>query len=447
MTDAAANSIPASLLEFERQVRGCKSSRELLFVAVNEAVRLLRYDQAVIWQRNRIGQISIPCVSGLTDVDANAPYSHWLQGLFAHLRAEHALRVSTHSVEELPPELAAEAEEWSPQHLLHCPLVGPEGALDAGLLFSRADPFSEQEQGIAEWAANAVGFALWAWRKKNLQMRNLLLRLRSKKFLAIAALVLLGLGLVPVRMNALAPAEITPLRPIPITSPADGVVQQVMVEPNQAVKSGDVLVALDDTTTRNRLAVAAKSLEITRADLRRATNKAFSDEASRGELQVLDARVKEKVAEVGYLSELLQRLKLTAPQDGIAIFADAEAWTGKPVQTGEKIMILANPAEVVLTVYVPPDDAIQLAFGGDVQLFLNISPLSSIDASIVQTSYEAMPTAEGTLAYVVRAELKNVLVPPRIGLKGTAKVYADNVPLAYYLLRKPAAFLRRSLGI
>ena len=436
-----------SLLEFERQIRGCKSARELRFVAVNEAVRLLHYDQAVLWQRDRIGHVNIANVSGLTDVDSNAPYSHWLQGLFRHLQGEHAEKVAILSVDDLPQELAADAEEWSPKHLLHCPLTGPEGALYAGLLFSRADPFSEQEQAIAEWAAGAVGFAMWAWRKSDLQFGNFMRGARSRKVVVAVVAVLLILGMVPVRMNALAPGEITPLRPIPITSPSDGVVRQVMIEPNQAVKSGDVLVELDDTTTRNRLAVAAKSLEITRADLQRATNKAFSDEASRGELQLLDARVKERSAEVAYLSELLQRLQLTAPQDGIAIFADAEAWTGKPVQTGEKIMILANPAEVALTIYVPPDDAIQLESGGDVQLFLNIAPLVSIDASIVQTSYEAVPTAEGALAYMVRAELKNVAVPPRIGLKGTAKVYAEHVPLGYYLLRKPVVFLRRSLGI
>ena len=36
---------------------------------------LLHYDQAVLWQRDRIGHIKIANVSGLTDVDANAPYT------------------------------------------------------------------------------------------------------------------------------------------------------------------------------------------------------------------------------------------------------------------------------------------------------------------------------------------------------------------------------------
>jgi hypothetical protein len=47
----------------------------------------------------------------------------------------------------------------------------------------------------------------------------------------------------------------------------------------------------------------------------------------------------------------------------------------------------------------------------------------------------------------VRASLRPGQGLPRIGLRGTAKIYAGRVSLAYYLLRKPLAFMRRSLGI
>jgi hypothetical protein len=36
---------------------------------------------------------------------------------------------------------------------------------------------------------------------------------------------------------------------------------------------------------------------------------------------------------------------------------------------------------------------------------------------------------------------------PRIGLKGTAKLYAGYVPLGYYVMRKPFAWLRRAAGL
>ena len=49
------------------------------------------------------------------------------------------------------------------------------------------------------------------------------------------------IALIPVRLSALAPAEITPLRPIPITSPMDGVVSEIVVKPNQIVKADELL--------------------------------------------------------------------------------------------------------------------------------------------------------------------------------------------------------------
>jgi hypothetical protein len=48
---------------------------------------------------------------------------------------------------------------------------------------------------------------------------------------------------------------------------------------------------------------------------------------------------------------------------------------------------------------------------------------------------------------VERARLRDGQGLPRIGLRGTAKIYAGRVTLGYYLLRKPLAFVRRSLGV
>jgi len=250
-----------------------------------------------------------------------------------------------------------------------------------------------------------------------------------------------------VRLSALAPAEITPLRPIPVTSPLDGVVKEIVVKPNQIVKADEVLAILDDTPLRNRLELAAKALDIARADLQRVQFKSFTDDASRLELQVLNARVQEKSAEVGYLTELLAKSKLLAPQGGVAVFSSQDDWRGRPVQVGERVMMIADPSLIDVTVYLPPDDAVELEPGGKVELLLHVNPLSPLDAEIERASYEATPGPDGALAYLVRARLLPGQGLPRIGLRGTAKVYAGRVSLGYYLLRKPLAFVRRSLGV
>jgi hypothetical protein len=117
------------------------------------------------------------------------------------------------------------------------------------------------------------------------------------------------------------------------------------------------------------------------------------------------------------------------------------------VQPGERIMTVADPSLVGVTIYLPPEDAVHLDIGGEVSVFLNINPLSPVKAKITQTSYEATVLPDNTLAYVVKAELEPGAGFPRIGHRGTAKVYGDPVSLGYYLFRKPILFLRKSLGV
>jgi len=443
--DKAPQAILA-LLEFERRIRSCSSNREIAFRAVNESSGALRFDQAVIWRLDAFGRPIMVAASGLVDLAGDSPYRQWLGSMVRAavpdpFNAPRALMLT-----DLPDELATEGEEWASAHMLLCPLAGANAEQLGGIAFMRAEPFSESETAAAEWIAQATSFGMWAWRRDRLQLRRWLGSRSVKIAVASVAVAFLLLALVPVNISALAPAEITPMRPVLVTSPLDGVVREVLVKPNQLVKAGEAVAMLDDTAIRNRLAVSEKAYDIARADLQRATYKSFADESSRMELQVLDARVKEKAAEVSYLSELLGKLRVLAPQGGIAIFADSEDWRGKPVQIGERIMTIADPSLIDVTVYLAPEDAVELETGSEVTLFLHVDPLSSLKAKITRSSYEALPGPDGVLAYIVRAELLPGHGFPRVGSRGTAKVQGGRVTLAFFLFRKPLAFLRRSLG-
>ncbi len=438
--------IAAELLEFQRKLQACKSLRELAFVAANEGFGVLRFDQCVFWQYDLRSKVSVEAVSGLAEVSPEAPYVQWLVRAAAHFIEAPGQPLVACSLNDLPESLSEDGAEWSPDQLMHCALQSPEGAVIGGLLFARDEPFGEVERAVAQWMGAATGFALWAWRRDYRPVRRWLQQTSTKRIVAAVLIIAALMAFVPVRLSALAQAEITPVRPYPITAPVEGVVDSIKVQPNQIVTADEPLVVLNDTTTRNKLAVSVKALDIAKADLQRAINKSFSDEASKGELNVLDARVREKVAEVAFLSETLDRYSISAPQGGLAIFADAEEWRGRPVQPGERIMVIADPSLVEVTVYVPPEDAIQLELGSEVSVFLNIDPLFPLQARIVQTSYETITMPDNSLAYVVKAQLAPGPLP-RIGLRGTAKVYAEQVSLGYYLMRKPILFLRKSLGM
>ncbi len=445
-TENKSTNIAAELLEYQRKLQACKSLRELAFVAVNEGFSVLRFDQAVIWQYDLRSQVSIEAVSGLAEVAPEAPYVQWLARAAVHFSESPGQPVVVSALADLPDALAEDGAEWAPDQLIHCALLNPEGAVLGGLLFARDEPFEEIDRAVAQWMSAATGFTLWAWRRDYRPVQRWLRRTSTKRLLLGAALAAAMLSFVPVRLSALAQAEITPVRPYPITAPVEGVVDSIKVQPNQIVSADEPLVVLNDTTTRNKLAVAVKALDIAKADLQRAINKSFTDDQSKGELNLLDARVREKVAEVAFLSEMLDRYSISAPQGGLAIFADAEEWRGRPVQPGERIMVVADPSMVEVTVYVPPEDAVQLELGSEVSMFLNVDPLSPLKAKIVQTSYETITMPDNSLAYVVKAQLAPGALP-RIGLRGTAKVYAEEVSLGYYLLRKPILFMRKSLGL
>jgi multidrug resistance efflux pump len=450
VTDQQTNSGSAAvnLLEFQRKLQRCASLRELVFVAANESFHVLRFDQAVVWQYDFRSAVSIAAVSGLAEVSTESPYALWFDRIVRHFTAgsnSEPLIVAT--LESLPQSISEEGAEWVHEHLLHCSLISPQGKRLGGMFFSRDDPFSETDQAVAQWMASSVAFAYWGWEESRKPLRRWLKHRSTKLIAAGFAIGLAVLGFVPIRLNAIAPAEIVPRKPFQITAPVDGVIEAIKVQPNETVKADQVLAVLDDTSTRNRLAVSEKALEIAKADYQRAVNKAFGDEASRSEINVLEGKIKEKAAEVVYLSELLKLLRITAPQGGIAIFNDTEEWRGRPVQPGERIMTLADPSLVAVSINVSPDDAVQLEVGGDVTIILSIDPLSPLKAKITQTSYEATLMPDNTLAYKVHAEFLPGSAVPRIGLKGSAKVYAEEVSLGYYLFRKPIVFLRKSLGI
>lgn len=436
-----------ALLELERRLQSSSSNREVAFRAVNDSSQVLRFDQAVLWRRDLFERPMVVVASGLADITVDSPFQQWLAHLVQSITPDPFEQVQSLSVTALPEAVVEEGEEWCPEHLLHCPLVGPNGRLLGGLLFFRQEAFSEAERAVAEWISRSTGYALWAWRSDRHSLRHWLRRAATRRMLAYALLAAALVAFIPVRLSVLAPAEVTPVRPIPVTSPLEGVVQEIVVKPNQIVKADEVVAALDDTSLRNRLEVAGKALDIARADLQRATFKSFSDDSARLELAVLNARVQEKLAEVTFVTELLSKTQLTAPQGGVAIFTSQEDWRGRPVQVGERVMLIADPSLVDTTIYLPPDDAIELEQGAPVTLLLHVDPLTPLDATIERASYDAVPAPDGTLAYVVHAQFTRANPLPRIGMRGTAKIYGPRVALGYYLLRKPLAFIRRTVGI
>lgn len=450
---AAANPL-LQLLELSRRARQAGSTAELAFMAVNDSRALCAYRQAALW----FADGGIEALSGVVEPEANAPYAQWLGRVCRFLREHYDAPAAVEAV-QFPAELAAEWGEWLPPHGLWLPFEGPsERGGAGGLLLAAELPWSETAVALLRewvaawhhaWAARMQAPA-WSWSRMRQAARTALAdqsgvpfwKQRRVRMLAAVGAVLLF----PVRLSVLAPGELVPANPAVIRAPVDGVVGQFHVQPNESVKAGQPLFTFDEAAIGARREVAAQALATAQAEYRQYAQQAVADAKAKAQLSTLLGKIEEKRTEADYFKDQLERSRVTAPQDGIALFDDPSEWIGKPVQTGERIMRIAAPGDVEVEAWLPIGDAIPLPDNAAVSLYLAASPLSAVDAQVRYVAHDAMPRPDGTYAYRVRARL-DAAAGQRVGLKGTAKLKGGWVPLIYWMLRRPLATIRQTLGV
>lgn len=440
-------SLAALVAAVESRARAATTVAELVFSMANDAYGLLGFRQALVFEGEG-ASARLSAVSGLARPTEDSPYLVWLRRTWPWLQTRAAQKpgwvaMPTES-EGAPPGLLEGWREWWPAGVFALPLARRSGEGLGWVVFLLDQPPAEaQVRALAQLGQSwSYCWEMLAGRaRKPLAGRWLGRTQRRLLWLALLALLC-----IPVRQTALAPAEVIALDAETVAAPLEGVVKTIHVRPNQPVKAGQPLFSLDDTTLRNRLEVAQKSVAVADAELQAATQKAFDSFQSKGELALLGGRANEKRAELAAVRAQLARIDVAAPQDGVAVFGDPDDWLGRPVATGERIMLLANPAKPGVLVHLPVADAIALEPGARVKLFLTVLPLSPMDAKVSETSYQAVLSPEGVASYRLRAVFDGAQEHARIGLRGTAKIYGERVLLGYYLLRRPLATLREWMG-
>ena len=430
-----AERVFALFLGLEQQARKVGNTEQLAFAMVNDGQALFGFRHAALLIAGKV-----QALTGISVVEAHAPFVAFVERATATLLKQERLDEG-HNVDptHLDEQARADMNDLSAAHAYWLPLKNRSGETFGGLWLARDLPFNEAEQSLLRQLADTYAHA-WLALQPHKPWR---MRWPRKKLLAVAAALSLLL-LIPVRQSVLAPAEVVPLGGRVVAAPLDGVITEFLVKPNQSVAAGDLLVRFDATSLKAQSDVAERALGVAEAELKANSQRAFADAESSARLDLLAARVEQKRAERDYARQLLARSEVRAERAGIAVFADAERLTGKPVQTGERLMQIADPSQAELRIELPVGDAIALEPGAEVALFLDSDPLNRHEAQLERSAYEAQTTAAGQLAY--RLDARFVDTPPRVGLRGTAKLFGDRAPLAYYLLRRPLAAARQSLG-
>ncbi|MEN9774141.1 MAG: hypothetical protein RL322_1211 [Pseudomonadota bacterium] len=441
----------ASLLDLTRLARGAQSEAELGFILVNDSMRIFPYRMAVLWRQDR----GISALSGLVQPESNAPYAHWVQAVCRHLEREQPRDKSARVVTslDLPEALAQPWGEWWPAHALWLPL--PPGRAEtpntAAVLFIREDPWQETEKlMLQEWleawwharVALARQSGRWGTRDPARIRSRRLSWLRPGWLIALSLIIL---AFVPVRLSVLAPGELVPRQPFVLRAPLDGVIDQFQVEPNQTVDTGQALFGFDQALLQSRLNVARQSLATASAEYRQIAQQSLTDPRVRPQLAMLGGRIEERQADLAFLEEQIRRSRVVAPQPGIVLFDDPNQWIGKPVVIGERILSIAQPDDVEIEIWLGIGDAIDLSPAAPVKLFLSAQPLEPLEARLRYMAHESVMRPDGSYAYRLRATITSP-AGHRVGLKGTARIDGEPVPLIYWVMRRPIASIRAWIG-
>lgn len=271
---------------------------------------------------------------------------------------------------------------------------------------------------------------------------------QKKYWITLGAAFLIFSSLFPVPLRVVAPCEVVPEDPFIITAPLEGIVEKIVVLPGQKVDKEDVLFEYDKKVPLQQLEVAKKSVEVLQSELDRAATLGLKDPAHRGQYAILLRKLEKENLNLELAQYQANQLTVTSPVRGVAQVERPDLWRGKPVQIGEQVLQINDPTKSKVRIWIPESDNIQLTKNKEIKVFLNIHPTESIPAKIEWISGESSVSKEQVISFVAEASwAEESPEDVKLGLKGSAFLYGENVSLFYFLIRKPWRFVRNFVGL
>ena len=436
----------ARLISLEKKTREAKSKDELNFIVVNETREIIDYTTSFLLLKSATDKFHINAISDIASIDRTAPLVTFVESVINHQTKKDLKEIESIDLEQFSKKIKKQKPKNIPQYLLCIPIFSPQRGLQGYLLLARNKNFNENENELVQHLSRTYGHAYNTF-LTNFSIKNFLKKnfTGKKRWITISVIILIFLF--PVRMTSTAPVEVVAKNPFLITSPFDGVVKKIIANNNDLTKPGDLLVLLEDIDLLNEFNLAKQSLQVAEKELLRTRQSSFTDNEQKSRLAELVAQVDLKRVELKSAERKLKNSKIYSEKKGVVIVDRKSDWQGKPVAVGEKILTIADPNNIEFLIWLPVKDSIVINQDANTNIFLDINPMSSYKGNIIRSTYEPELSPEEVLSYKLISSFKGNRDTPRIGLRGTAKVYGNRTILFYYLFRKPITFIRQLIGI
>lgn len=438
----------ATLQQLTLEAGLSESRAQLGFRILNRTIAYCQYDRAALWLPAGRGW-KLLGVSGGVDVNQQAPLvAEWTRALRATGDLQAPMIIEPDARPALPPEWHALGRRTNGFSLAWLPIV-VSGRPVAALWLERwnGSRFTRHDLTRLEPLILAYGVA---WRSVTRPRGRLARLLGSRKWITACAAslaILTALVLVPVPLRIVAPCEVVPDQPLVIAAPLAGVIDEVLVLPGRQVAAGELLAVYDKRVALEELKVAEQQVLIIDSDLQRARVQAFQDADARAQIALLENRLAQEQTRLRLARERAARLQIRAPQAGTLMFDDPHTWRGRPVQVGERIMMIVDPQRTKLRIWLPESDKIEFGRERPVHVVLDCAPQASRRATLRFLANHYELNRDGQPCFRAEADWADAAATARMGLQGTAVLYGDDVPLGCWLLRRPLAAVRRTLGV
>ncbi|MEC7838503.1 MAG: HlyD family efflux transporter periplasmic adaptor subunit [Chlamydiota bacterium] len=426
----------------------CQTFESLTFLILNDTINVARYDRALLWDLTA-EKPKLLGVSGQSNLPKNHDLIKKWRNVVTDLGEPNKPQIFIIDRSD-ETKIAKDSNEKPKSTVLWLPIFSNE-KLTLGMWMElwgdhKNNPPPDDLLGLLVHLL-MPSFGL-AWEK--LSMKNSWKKIPRKTpfYAALGVAVFLMLLFIQVPLRIVAPCEVVAMDPMVIRAPMEGIIKEINVKPGEMIVEGDILFEYDKRVPLQQLKAAQKEVEVLESKLNRAISLSLEeDQSSADNYSILTRQLEKGKIELELVQHHASLLTNKAEQSGMVIIDDPDQLRGKPVQIGERILAINDPNKTKLKIWLPENDNVELNLDEPIKIILNVSSNESFQAKITYISSESTLSEKNIPSFIAEAEWVTHDQNVKLGLKGTAILYGEKVPLWYFFLRKPIAFIRYYVGL
>ena len=444
------------LVTVSREITSTLNLERVLQTIVNAPQAVIPYERAAVALEHS-GKYKLSAVTGVTQVDANAPDIAPLNDILRWaMLSEEVVHVRQHGAEidaarqETRAKFQSYFETSGMRGFYAIPLTDDTGRVGIlGLESADPDFLSPAHLEILQVLAGQATVAL-----RNAQMykevpfisvlepllqkkRRFMAMEKRRRTLIVAAAVVLLIFLAgfPLPLRVDGDAVVSPVHSAQIQPEVEGVVSKVYVREGDHVTRDEVIADLADWEARTALAQAEAKYQTALLQMNRSL--AANDGSAAGVQRIQADFWKSEVARD---QALLDKNRLRSPIDGLVATPHVENMVGRRLQYGDSFAEVVDTSRAIADVAVDDTDSGLLLAGSHASIKLNSFPTRVFRGDVIVVSPKGILQGESRV-FFARVAIPNLDGAIRAGMEGRGKVRVGWYPAGYVLFRKPLLWI------